>query len=249
MTASEHTDTRVESRSAGKSMTLRSLHLPSRERVFLWRLSSMVSKVVKSDAFLLTSINQIQNNFCKLKKRLVSWKISFSSIVLHSQISCFSSLLFVSSLSPLSLFTLSLHSLLSLSDEPSHESRTANTSKQTKTMHTLHCQQQRRLSSKSLCDSRTQRSQVCVLCRQQHSFQLGSPSSDSMRAALSSCRRHSHQITQQLGALAAPSSINLEDQRSHGHSIALRFLRFPSHCSHPWFLTHFRCNVRAGIAR
>ena len=30
------------------------------------------------------------------------------------------------------------------------------------------------------------------------------------------------------------SSISLEDQHSHGHSITLRFLRFPSICSHSW---------------
>ena len=95
-------------------------------------------------------------------------------------------------------------------------------------MHTPHCQQQRRLSSRSLCDSRTHRSQVCVcLCSQQHSFQLGSPSSDSMRI----CRRRCHQIAQQLGALAAQFSRSLEDQRSHGYSI-------------------FRCEVlHAGMAR
>ena len=77
------------------------------------------------------------------------------------------------------------------------------TSKQTKTVHTLLCHQQRRLST-SLCDSTTQRSQVCVCLRsQKHSFQLGSPSSDSMRAALSICRRRSHQVAWQLGARTA----------------------------------------------
>ena len=52
-------------------------------------------------------------------------------------------------------------------------------------MHTLLCQEQRKLSSKSLRKSGTQRSQVCVcLCSQQNPFQLGSPSPDSMRTAL-----------------------------------------------------------------
>ena len=69
--------------------------------------------------------------------------------------------------------------------------------------------------------------------------QQGSPSSDSMRDALSICCHGSHQITQQFGALAAQSSISLEDQRSHGHSMALRFLRFPSNCSHSWFRRAF----------
>ena len=88
-------------------------------------------------------------------------------------------------------------------------------------------------SGRSLCNSGTQRSQVCACLRsQKHSFQLGSPSSDSMRAALSMSRRRSHQIAQQLGALDAQSSISLEDQRSHGRSKALRFLRIPSSCSH-----------------
>ena len=109
-----------------------------------------------------------------------------------------------------------------------------------RTVHALLCQQQRRLSSRSLRSSGSQRSQVCVcLCSQQHSFQLGSPSSDNMRAALSVRRRRCHQITQQLGAFAAQSSISLEDQRSHGHTITLRFLRFPSDCSHPWFRRTF----------
>ena len=91
-----------------------------------------------------------------------------------------------------------------------------------------------------LRSSGSQRPQVCVcLCCQQHSFQLGSPSSDSMRAALSRCRRRSHQITQQLGAFAAQSSISLEDQRSHGCTVTRRFLRFPSFCCHPWFRRTF----------
>ena len=92
-----------------------------------------------------------------------------------------------------------------------------------KTMHSLLCQQ-RRLSSRSLHNSGSQRSQVCVcLCSQQNPFQLSPPSSDSMRAALSVCRRRCHQITQQLGALAAQSSMSFEDQRSHGRTITLRF--------------------------
>ena len=44
---------------------------------------------------------------------------------------------------------------------------------------------------------------------------------------------------EQLGAFAAQSSISLEHQRSHDHSTALRFLRFPSNCSHPWFRRTF----------
>ena len=96
------------------------------------------------------------------------------------------------------------------------------------------------LSSRSLRNSGSQRSQACdCLCSRQHSLQLGPPSSDSMRAALSVRRRRCHQITQQLGAFAAQSSISLEDSRSHGHSIALRFLRFSSNCSHPWFRRTF----------
>ena len=35
------------------------------------------------------------------------------------------------------------------------------------------------------------------------------------------------------------SSTSLEDQRSHGHSIAFRFLRFPSNCSRPCFRRTF----------
>ena len=83
-----------------------------------------------------------------------------------------------------------------------------------------------------------QRSQVCVcLCSQQHSFLLGlhRPTSCGLHCPFAFCL----QITQQFGALAAQSSISLEDQRSHGHSIALRFLRFPSNCSHSWFRRTF----------
>ena len=103
-------------------------------------------------------------------------------------------------------------------------------------MHTLLCQQQRRPSSRSLRDSGSQRSEVCAcLCSQKHTFQLGSPSSESTRAALSICRSRGDRITQQLGALAAQSCISLEDQRSHGHFITPHCLRFPSNCSHSWF--------------
>ena len=52
--------------------------------------------------------------------------------------------------------------------------RQTNPSRQ-KTMHALLCQQQRRLSRRSLRGSGSQRTQVCVcLCSHQHSFQLGS---------------------------------------------------------------------------
>ena len=125
---------------------------------------------------------------------------------------------------------------LSLSDEPSHESRNASTSRQTKMRTLLLCKRQRRLSSWSFCNSGAQRSQVCVCLRsEEHSLQLGSPSSNSVRAALPTCRRRRHQFAQQLGALTAQSSISLEDQRSHGHSITLRFLHFSSKCSCSWF--------------
>ena len=72
------------------------------------------------------------------------------------------------------------------------------------------------------------RKYVSALCSKQHSFQLGSQSSDSLRAALSICRRLCHQITRQLGAFVAKSSMSLEDQHLHGHSITLRFLHFSS---------------------
>ena len=140
---------------------------------------------------------------------------------------------------------------LSLSDEPSHDSRNGSTSQPTKTTHTLLCQQQRRLNSRSLCDSGTQRLQVCVcLCSQQHSFQLGPPSSNRMRAALPIRRRRCHQITQQLGSFAAQSSINLKGQRSLFRTVSLRFLLFHQLLQPLLVSTHFRCNVlRAGIAR
>ena len=100
-----------------------------------------------------------------------------------------------------------------------------------RTMHALLCQQQKRLSSRLLCSSGIQRSQVCAcLCSQQHS---------SLRAALSICRRNRHQITKQLGAFPAQSSMSREDQRSHGRAISLRFLRFTSNCSHSWFRRTF----------
>ena len=102
-------------------------------------------------------------------------------------------------------------------------------------VHAPLCQQQRRLSSRSLCNSGSQRSQACVcLCSQQHSLQLGPQSADSMRAALSVRHRRCHQITQQLGAFSAQSSVSLEDQRSHGRAMTLR-LRLPSNCSQSWF--------------
>ena len=76
-----------------------------------------------------------------------------------------------------------------------------------RTVHAPLSLQKRKLSSKSLRNSGSQRSQVCVcLCGQQHSLQLGPPSTDGMRAALSVRRRRCHQITQQLGALAAHKS-------------------------------------------
>ena len=105
-----------------------------------------------------------------------------------------------------------------------------------KTMHTLLCQQQRRLSSKSLHNSGSQRSQVCVcLCSQQNPFQLSPPSSDSMRAALSVCRRRSHQITQQLGALAAHVIHEIRRPTiARPYHNASFFLRIPSNCSHSW---------------
>ena len=103
---------------------------------------------------------------------------------------------------------------------------------------TLHSASRRGVSSRSLRSSGSQRSQACVcLCSQQYSLQLGSPSSDSVRAALSVRRRRCHQITQQFAALAAESSMSLEDQRSHGRAITLRLLRFPS--NHPWFRRTF----------
>ena len=110
----------------------------------------------------------------------------------------------------------------------------------TRTVHALLCQQQKRLSSRSIRSSETQRSQVFVcLCSQQYSFQLGPPSSDSMRAAQSVRTGRCRQITQQLGALTAQSSKSLEDQSSHGRTTALRLLRFPSNCSHSWFRRTF----------
>ena len=74
---------------------------------------------------------------------------------------------------------------------------------------------------------------MCLLVQSAALAPAGSPSSDSMRAALSICRRCCHQITQQLGAFAAQSSISLEYQRSHGRTITLPFLRFSNNCNHP----------------
>ena len=105
---------------------------------------------------------------------------------------------------------------LSLSDETSHESRNGSTSKQNNARTTNYSASHRGGSaagrpSRTLRSSGSQRSQVCVcLCSQQYSLQLGSPSSDSMRAALPIRRRHCHQITQQLGSSAAQSSTSLD---------------------------------------
>ena len=68
-------------------------------------------------------------------------------------------------------------------------------------------------------------------------------------AALSVRRRRCHQITQQLGALAAQSSISLEDQQSHGSTITIRLLRFPSNCSHPWFRRTIVGTARCRLSR
>ena len=87
---------------------------------------------------------------------------------------------------------------------------------------------------------------VCLLVQ---SAALSPPSSDSVWAALSVCRRRCHQITQQLGAFTAQSSISLEDQRSHGRSTA-SFSPLPRLPLPPLVSTHFRCNVlHVGIAR
>ena len=61
---------------------------------------------------------------------------------------------------------------------------------------------------------------------QQHSFQLGPPSSDSMRPALSIFRRRKSPDHAANLVPAAQPPTRLEDQRSHGVPIALRFLRF-----------------------
>ena len=47
-------------------------------------------------------------------------------------------------------------------------------------------------------------------------------------------RHRRHHLAQQLGALTAQTSIRFENQRSHGRSIAFRFLRLPCKCSRPW---------------
>ena len=89
--------------------------------------------------------------------------------------------------------------------------------------------------SLSVCDSGSQRSQVCVcLCSQQNPLQLSPPSSDSMRAALSVRRRRCYQVSQQLGVLTAQPSTSLENQRSHRHTIALR-LASPATAATPGF--------------
>ena len=146
---------------------------------------------------------------------------------------------------------LSLSLSLSLSDEPSHGSRNVGTSKQTKTMNTLLCHQQRRLSSRSLCNSGSQRSQIRVcLCSHQYSLQQGPPSTVSMRAALSVRRRRCHQVTQQLGCLHR--QVFHKSRRStiarpyHNASFSPSLPQLQP----PVVSTHFHCNVlRAGIAR
>ena len=84
---------------------------------------------------------------------------------------------------------------------------------------------------------------MCLLVLAAALAPAGPPSADSMRAALSVRRRRCHQITHQLGALAAQSSIILEDQRSHDRTITLRFLRFPATVAAPGFdaLSLYRC--------
>ena len=59
-------------------------------------------------------------------------------------------------------------------------------------------------TGKNYAHSTLPTAEEACLRSQKHSFQLGSPSSDSMRAALSVRRRPCHQITQQLGAFRRP---------------------------------------------
>ena len=54
--------------------------------------------------------------------------------------------------------------------------------------------------------------------REQHSFQLGPPSSNCVWAALPIRRRRCHQVSQQLGAFTAQSAVRLEDQRSYSRN-------------------------------
>ena len=77
------------------------------------------------------------------------------------------------------------------------------------------------------------------------SFQLVSPTFNSMRAALSIRSRRDHQVTQQLGAFTAQSSVSFARRFQN----ALLFL-FPQQLQQHPVSTHFHCNVyRAIISR
>ena len=99
-----------------------------------------------------------------------------------------------------------------------------------KTMHSLLCQQQRRLSSRSLHNSGSQRSKVCMCLLVQSAEPVPVESSIVRQHAGCTVRLPPplHQITQQLGALAAQSSMSFEDQRSHGRTIASFFSASPA---------------------
>ena len=130
-----------------------------------------------------------------------------------------------------------------------HMSRNASTSKQS--CQRSICQQQRRLSSRSLPVPGLQHSQKTCLFEQQSSLSpAGSAIVRQHAGGTENSPPRCLQITQQLGALAAQSSISLEDQRSHGRTITLRFLRLPSKCSHSWFRRTFVATfcVRASYA-
>ena len=107
----------------------------------------------------------------------------------------------------------------------SHESRTANTSKQTKTMHTLLCQQQRRPSSRSLCDSMNPAlASVCLLVQSAARVPAGS----SIVRQHVGCTVRLPPLPPNHAATWCPRRPVFHKSRrpTHGHSIALRFLCF-----------------------
>ena len=78
---------------------------------------------------------------------------------------------------------------------------------------------------------------ACAVSNTRSSWVLHCPTA--CGAALPIRRRRCHQISQQLGSFAAQSFMSLKDQRSHGRTLSLRFLRFSNYCCHPWFRRTF----------